>query len=61
MEVVEQFCIKGFGIADEAGGYWKTEQGKKYTTSIPREGKEDVRVFSNYWVMVPKEHFVIAE
>ena len=59
-KVITQLCIKSFEVTDENGAYWKAEQGKKYTTSLPKEDG-NVVVFSNYWVSVPVDHFVPAE
>jgi len=60
MRVIEQLCIKSFMVTDDEGGSWKAEQGKFYTTSEPDAG-DVVIVFSNFWVPVPKSHFVISE
>ena len=61
MEILRQLCIKSFEITAQNGDYWKAEQGKVYTTTIPQHRKKCVTVFSNFWVPVPKEHFVEAE
>jgi len=61
VEIVEQLCIKSYEITAQNGDYWKVEQGKKYTTTIPVVEKETVTVFSRFWVPVPKDHFVLAE
>ena len=53
VDIVKQLCIKSYEIT--------AQQGKEYTTTVPAEDKEIVMVFSNYWVPVPKEHFVPAE
>lgn len=58
--IVEQLCVKSYEISAENGDHWKAEQGRVYTTTVPTE-KETVTVFSNFWVAVPKEHFVIRE
>jgi len=57
MKVIEQLCIKSFKVVAKNGDYFKAEQGKFYTTSIPND-KNAVYLFSNYWVSVPKDHFV---
>jgi len=59
--IVEQLCIKSFEVTDEEGTSWKAEQGRTYTTTVPRDDKETVVVFSRYWVPVPKYHFVALE
>jgi len=61
MKVVKQLCIKSCEITAKNGDYFKVRQGEKYTTSIPRNDKKSITVFSNYWVTMPKECFVIAE
>lgn len=61
VDVVEQLCIKSYEVKDKQGNYWKAEQGKEYTTTVPDFEKENVTVFSNYWVPVPKEFFVPVE
>lgn len=61
MVVVEQLCVKSYEVTDEDGSYWKAEQGKTYTTTVPSEGEDSVTVFSNFWVKVPKVHFVLSE
>ena len=59
-KVIKQLCIKSFEITAENGDYWKARQGKNYTTSLP-DDRDNVLVFSNYWVPVPKEHFIPLE
>ena len=61
VDIVKQLCIKSYEITAQNGDYFKAQQGKEYTTTVPTEGKEDITVFSNYWVSVPKEHFVLVE
>jgi len=61
MKIVEQLCIKSWEITAQNGDYWKAEQGKTYTTSVPRDDKETVCVFHRYWVHAPKDHFVVCE
>ncbi|GMQ92452.1 MAG: hypothetical protein BMS9Abin11_1783 [Gammaproteobacteria bacterium] len=61
MKVIEQLCIKSFEITAQNGDYFKVHQGKIYTTTIPKDKKDIVTVFSNYWVGVPKTHFVLQE
>lgn len=58
--IVTQLCIKPFEITAENGDHWKAEQGKYYTTTVPDDSPE-ITVFSNFWVPVPKEHFVMKE
>lgn len=58
---VKQICIKGFEITARNGDHWEAKQGKEYTTTPPSDEKEMVTVFSNYWVLVPKDHFVLVE
>lgn len=58
--VIEQLCIKSFHV-EEDGESWTAKQGDSYTTTIPRPDETHVRVLSNYWVWVPKEHFVPLE
>ena len=60
MEVIEQLCVKTFRIRAKNGDEFVAQQGKTYTTSVPDES-ETVTVFSNFWVPVPKEHFVERE
>jgi hypothetical protein len=59
VKIVEQLCIKSFTVTAQDGGYWKAEQGKVYTTSVPCSEKDTVIVFSQYWVPAPKDHFVL--
>jgi len=59
--IVEQLCIKSYEITAQNGDHWKAEQGRTYTTTVPNEGKETVTVFSDFWVPVPKSHFVLLE
>ena len=59
--IVEQLCIKSYEVTAQNGDYWKAEQGRKYTTTVPSDEKDTVTVFSNFWMPVPKEHFVLAE
>ena len=58
---VEQLCIKSFEVTAENGDHWKAKQGKVYTTTVPEEGGDTVTVFSNFWVKVPKDNFVLCE
>ena len=61
VDTVKQLCIKSFEVNAQNGDHWKAQQGKEYTTTIPSEEKDTITVFSNYWVPVPKEHFVMSE
>ena len=61
VKIVEQLCIKSYEITAQNGNHWKAEQGRKYTTSAPRDDSNDVVVFSNFWVPAPKDHFVPVE
>lgn len=61
VDIVKQLCIKSYEITSQGGDYFKAQQGKEYATTLPSDDKETVMVFSNYWVPVPKEHFVLAE
>lgn len=61
MKVVLQLCIKSCDIKAENGDYFKAEQGKKYTTTVPEEGKDTITVFSRLWAPLPKENFVLVE
>ena len=61
VDIVEQLCIKSFNIKSKTGQQWTAKQGKIYTTSVPSEKKDTVTVFSNYWIPVPKDHFVKLE
>ncbi len=61
VKVIRQLCIKSYKVESFDGDFWQAEQGKIYTTSVPFEEDEFVIVFSNFWVAVPKEHFVICE
>lgn len=61
VDVVEQLCIKSFEITAQNGDHWRAEQGKSYTTTVPSDEEETVTVFSDFWVQVPKEHFVLLE
>jgi len=60
VDTVEQLCIKSFEVKAQNGDYWKAEQGKKYTTTVPDDG-DAVIVFSNFWVKAPKNNFVLCE
>ena len=61
VDIVKQLCIKSYEITAKNGDYFKAQQGKEYTTTVPKEDKDTVTVFSNFWVPVPKEHFVLVE
>lgn len=61
VNVVKQLCIKSFEIIAQNGDHWRAEQGKRYTTTVPSDEEETVTVFSDFWVRVPKEHFVLLE
>ncbi len=61
VDIVEQLCIKSYEIKAQNGDCFKAEQGKLYTTTVPTVEKNEVTVFSNYCVPIPKEHFVISE
>ena len=61
VDIVEQLCIKSFEVEDCEGTRWKAEQGRTYTTTVPSDDTESVTVFHQYWVRVPKEHFVVLE
>lgn len=61
MKVIKQLCIKSYKVVDDDGTEWTAKQGKIYTTSPPIAGNPDITVFSQYWVRVPKDHFVVAE
>ena len=61
VDVVTQLCIKSYEITAENGAYFKAHQGKQYTTTVPKEDKKTIVIFSNYWVPAPKEHFVLIE
>ena len=61
MEVINQLCIKSFEITALNGDYFKAKKGKTYTTTIPDCENENITLLSNYWVRVPKDHFVIQE
>lgn len=61
VDIVKQLCVKSFEITATNGDHWKAKQGKEYTTTVPVDDKDTVTVFSNYWVPVPKEHFVLVE
>ena len=60
MKTLEQLCIKTFNIIEDGKLVWSAKQGKKYTTSLPNI-LGNVTVFTNYWVAVPKENFVLSE
>lgn len=61
VDVVKQLCIKSYEIEAQNGEYFKAQQGTEYTTTVPTDEKDTVTVFSNCWVPVPKEHFVVSE
>ena len=61
VDIVKQLCIKSFEITAQNGDHFKAKQGKEYTTTPPTQEIEKVTVFSNYWVPVPKDHFVLVE
>lgn len=61
MKFIYQLCIESFQVKAQNGDEWTAEQGKTYTTSVPKEEKENVTVFSNFWVSVPKKNFVPIE
>ena len=57
--IVEQLCIKSYEVTAKNGDHWKAEQGRKYTTTVPKDGEDYLTVFSSYWVRTPKAHFVL--
>lgn len=59
--VVKQLCIKSYEITAQNGDYFKAEQGRQYTTTVPSDETETVTVLSRYWVPVQKDHFVPVE
>lgn len=59
--IAKMLCIKSYEITAQNGDYFKAEQGKTYTTTYPTEDKATVTVFSNFWVPIAKEHFVLCE
>ena len=61
VDTVRQLCIKGIEFKDIEGTEFKVKQGKDYTTTVPEEDKENITLFSRYWVSVPKSHFVELE
>ena len=61
VDIVEQLCIKSYEITAQNGDHWKAEQGRYYTTTVPKGEGGTVTVLSRFWVQVPKEHFVLAE
>lgn len=61
VDIVQQLCVKSYEVTAQNGDYWKAQQGKEYTTTVPERGKNKITVFSNYWVKVPKKHFVEVE
>jgi hypothetical protein len=61
VSVIKQLCIKSYEVEALNGDSWKAKQGKTYTTTVPDSDGEMVTVFSNFWVAVPKEHFVRVE
>ena len=61
VDVVRQLCIKNYELKARNGDCFKVQQGKEYTTTVPTDDRKSVTVFSNYWVSVPKEHFVPVE
>jgi len=61
VDIVKQLCIKSYELTAKNGNYFRAEQGKEYTTSVPEVGKDTVTVFTNYWVPVPKDYFVKVE
>lgn len=52
---------KSYEITAQNGDYWKAEQWRIYTTTLPDDKNDTVTVFSNFWVPVPKNHFVPVE
>ena len=61
MKIIKQLCIKSYEITSQNGDYFKAEQGKEYTTSVPVDNKDYITVFSRHWVPIPKENFVPME
>ncbi len=59
--IAKMLCIKNYEITAQNGDYFKAEQGEVYTTSFPDEDRDTVVVFSNFWVPIPKDHFVLTE
>lgn len=61
VDVVKQLCIHSHKIRTQNDDYFEVKQGREYTTSLPKDDEEDVTVYSNYWVKLPKKWFVISE
>jgi hypothetical protein len=61
MKVIDQLCIESFEVTAENGDYFKAEQGKVYTTTVPKDTSDMITLFSRYLVKVPKKNFVIYE
>ena len=61
VDTVQQLCMKSYETTTDNKVYWKAEQGKIYTTSVPIKGKKRITVFSDYWALAPKKHFVLIE
>jgi len=61
MKVIEQLCIKSCSIKIENGDSFTATQGKFYTTSEPLSISDDVQIFSNFWVFLPKCNFIPKE
>ena len=57
--VVNQICVKEQTYVD-GDAEFTLERGKEYTTSIPRDDRDVVKVFSSYWFMAPKSLFAGA-
>ena len=61
VDIVKQLCIKSYEVKAENGDYFVAKQGNEYTTTTPKYDESTVTVFGNFWVPVPKEHFVLKE
>ena len=57
MEVFKRTCIKPFEITALNGDHFKCNVDQEYTVSRVMTDRDEVMVFSNYWVRVPLECF----
>jgi hypothetical protein len=57
MTVGEAICIKDWHIEAENGDRQECKRGQMYTITQPQDGKENVTLFSSYWVKAPASIF----
>lgn len=58
MKILKQICVKDYEFI-ENNEYHKLEKGKVYMTSIPKVNKNNITVYTKYFINAPKENFIV--